>query len=197
MITEDAAWLMIEACRLLNLPTRGLMVCELGNQHTGWKLDVPVKKIMEWLGAQHTSIDLNGLDGAWRQDLSQPLPLPLLGQFDLVTNAGTTEHVCTTNDFCDQWQAFKSIHDLAKPVAAIMHVIPDEQGFHCGCGYAYTHQFLRDLAKACNYDVMRFYDSRTDAHHMAALMLKYEHSRFPNFDEFHALGGILQAKVTT
>ena len=197
MITDDTAWLMIEACRQLNLPTRGLMLCELGNQHSGWKLNVPVKSIMQWLGVQHTSLDLNGLDGAWKLDLAQPLPLPLIGQFDVVTNAGTTEHVCTSNDFRDQWHAFKSIHDLAKPFAAMMHVIPDEQGFHCGCGYAYTHQFLPVLADACHYNIVQFYDSRSDVRHMAALLLRYGDSRFPDFDEFHALGGILQAKVTT
>jgi hypothetical protein len=194
VITDDTAWLMIQACRLLDLPTRGLVVCELGNQHTGWKFEVPVKTVLEWLGAVHTSIDLNGLDGAWRHDLSKPLPLPLIGQFDLVTNAGTTEHVCTSNDFRDQWQAFRSIHDLAKPRAAIMHVVPGEQGFHCGCGYAYTHGFLRDLARACKYQVAHYYDSRSDANHIAALLLKQPDSRFPDMDEFLALGGILRAK---
>jgi hypothetical protein len=194
VITDDTAWLMIEACRLLNLPTRGLIVCELGNQHTGWKFEVPVKTILEWLGALHTSIDANGQDGAWNYDLSKPLPLHLIGQFDLVTNAGTTEHVCTTNDFRDQWQAFKSIHDLTKPRAAIMHVIPNERGFHCGCGYAYSRRFLIDLAAACKYQLVRFYDSRSDANHLAALLLREPESRFPDFNEFHAVGGILQAK---
>ena len=108
MITEDTAWLMIEACRVLKLPTRGLMVCELGNQHSGWKLEVPVKKHHAVArGPAHQSRpERSGRCRAVRP--LQPLPLRLLGQFDLVTNAGTTEHVCTTNDFRDQWQAFKS-----------------------------------------------------------------------------------------
>jgi SAM-dependent methyltransferase len=195
MITDDTAWLMIEACRLLKLPTRRLSICELGNQHAGWNLHSPVKPIMEWLGARHTSIDLNGLDGALKHDLAAPLPDTLLGQFDLVTNAGTTEHVCTSNDFRDQWQALRSIHDLTKPQAAIMHVIPDEHGWHCGCGYAYTRDFLPALATACGYSLIHWYPSRSDAHHIAALLLKHAHRSFPDFDEFRALGGILQAKV--
>ena len=194
MITDDTAWLLIEACRLLNQPMRRMTICELGNQHAGWKLHGPVKAILEWLGAKHISLDLNGLDGALKYDLSKPLPGSHLGDFDLVTNAGTTEHVCTTNDFRDQWQVFQTIHDLAKPQAAFMHVIPDEQGFHCCCGYAYTHQFLPALARVCKYELVQFYNSRSDPHHMAALLLKQPDSRFPDFDEFHALGGILQAE---
>jgi hypothetical protein len=190
MITDDAAWLLVEACRHLQKPMRGLKVCELGNQVSGWKFHVSVKKIMQWLGAEHTSIDLNGLDGSLKLDLSQPLPKSLLGQFDLVTNAGTTEHVVTSNDFCDQWQVFKSIHDLAKPTAAILHVIPSENGYHCECGYMYTHDFIRKLADACRYRVVEFYDSRSDANHMAALLLKSPESHFPFLHEFRALGEI-------
>ncbi len=110
MITEDVAWLLVEACRHLQRPVRGLKICELRNQVSGWEMQISIKRIMQWLGATHTSIDLNGRDRALRLDLSQPLPADLLGRFDLVTNAGTTEHIVTGDDFRDQWQVFKSIH---------------------------------------------------------------------------------------
>jgi hypothetical protein len=194
MITDDVAWLLVEACRHLQKPMRGLKVCELGNQVSGWKLRVSVKQIMQWLGAEHTSIDLNGLDGALKLDLSKPLPNFLLGRFDLVTNAGTTEHVVVENDkidFSDQWQAFLSIHGLLKPTAAIIHVLPSEKGFHCGCGYVYTHQFFLKLAEMCYYRIVECYDSLSDKDHVATLMMKSPISRFPTLEEFQSIGEIL------
>jgi hypothetical protein len=187
MITDDVAWLLVEACRHLQRPMRGLRVCELGNQESGWKLRVPVKHIMQWLGADHTSIDLNGRDGSLKLDLSKPLPDFLLGRFDLVTNAGTTEHVVTANDYSDQWQAFCSIHGLAKPFAAIIHVLPSEKGFHCGCGYVYTHLFFLKLADMCHYGLVECYNSESDKGHVATLMIKLAGSRFPSRDEFQSL----------
>lgn len=197
MITDDTAWLLVEACRVLDLPMRGLTVCELGNQHSGWKLRTSVKSIMQWLGANHTSIDLNGQDGAEVFDLSKALPDGKLGQYDLVTNAGTTEHVCTSGDLLDQWQVFKTIHELSKPTAAMMHVIPNEKGAHGGCGYVYRHTFLPSLALACGYGLVRFFESRSDPNHMAALLLKLPASRFVAFDTFKALRGIVRVSDGT
>jgi hypothetical protein len=172
---------------------RGLRILELGNQHAGWTIQGPVKVIMTWLGAEHTSIDINGLDGSIVTDLSEPLHHSLKGRFDLVTNAGTTEHVNSpARDFRDQWQVFKSIHDALAETGAMMHVIPDEGGQHANCGYVYTHSFLPDLARCCGYEVLESYDSRSDQNHMACLMLKTASSRFPEYDDFMKLGGILR-----
>lgn len=190
MITDDVAWLLVEACRYLGKPTRALRMCELGNQESGWKLRVPVKAIMEWLGVKHTSIDMNGLDGALKLDLSLELPRELLGQFDIVTNAGTTEHVVTSREFRDQYQAFKSIHDLAAPCSVIIHVLPSENGAHCGCGYVYSHRFFACLATLCNYEMVELYDSKSDANHMACMLFKQRDSRFPSYEDFVKMGEI-------
>jgi hypothetical protein len=48
------------------------------------------KNWFEAIGVDHTSVDLNGRNGALRKDLMLPLEL---GKFDIVTNFGTTEHV--------------------------------------------------------------------------------------------------------
>ena len=110
-----------------------------------------------------------------------------------MTNAGTSEHVVgPTRDFRDQWQVFATMHDALDARGALMHVIPDELGEHGGCGYVYTHRFLPALAERCRYSITEFYDSRTDVHHMAALLLKTPSSRFPDFDEFVAMGEILR-----
>ena len=192
MVTDDTAWLLVEASRSLNRSMRGLRILELGNQHAGWAIQGPVKPIMTWLGAKHTSVDLNGKDESLALDLLAPLPDSLKGKFDLVTNAGTTEHVNNgERNFRDQWQVFKTIHDALGETGAMMHVIPDERGHHGGCGYVYTHRFLPDLAHSCRYKLVEFFDSRSDPNHMASLMLKTTASRFPVFDEFVQLGGII------
>eukprot|EP00438_Fugacium_kawagutii_P000717 Skav211036 [mRNA] locus=scaffold1434:73496:78361:+ [translate_table: standard] len=55
--------------------------------------------VFERLGFRHTSLDINGRDGAVVVDLSRmkptarPLNVSLLGHCDVVTNFGTTEHV--------------------------------------------------------------------------------------------------------
>lgn len=195
MITDDTAWLLVEACRLLNLSSRGLRVCELGNQHAGWRLRGPVKTVLEWLGMVHLSIDLNGADGARALDLSKPLPPELLGKFDLVTNAGTTEHVGAPGDLRAQWQVFKSIHDLAAPHAAMIHIIPDVEGSHGGCAWVYTDGFIPALANLCGYPLHQYYPSKSDRHHLAALLLKPPYraanplaaDQFPSFEQFCAI----------
>lgn len=56
-------------------------------------------------GVEHTSVDLNGEGGALAKDLQKPLEL---GQFDVVTNFGTTEHVN------EQEPAWRNIHEALK-----------------------------------------------------------------------------------
>jgi len=61
----------------------GLIWCELGNQqhhNGGVAKDVYVK-----LGVDHTSIDINGKDGALQIDLDFPVTDELLNRFDVVT----------------------------------------------------------------------------------------------------------------
>ena len=61
---------------------------ELGNKKNQSGL---YKDYFVAMGFSHTSIDLNGLDGALKLDLQKPLDLGQ--QFDVVTNFGTSEHV--------------------------------------------------------------------------------------------------------
>lgn len=184
MITEDVAWLLADFPRVLGKCSKGLRVCDLGNQRAGWYFDARIKYMMTWLGYDHVSIDTNGKHESLVLDLSKPLPSELLGTFDLVTNAGTTEHINTTMDFVDQWQVFKSIHELAREQAVFIHVIPDEQGQHIDCKYVYSSNFLGHLAEDCKYEIKQLYDSRTDEHHMVAMLKKTPASRFPDLQEF-------------
>jgi hypothetical protein len=77
-----------DACEALLAPYEHFdSMLELGNKVTSggaWK------PYFESLGIRHVSIDLNGNNGAIKLDLQQPLSI---GEFDVVTNFGTTEHV--------------------------------------------------------------------------------------------------------
>jgi hypothetical protein len=114
------------------------------------------------------------------------------GQFDLVTNAGTSEHVVNqAADLTEQWQVFRTMHDLAKEHAVLMHVIPMPGGWHGGCTYTYEPDWLVRLATVCGYRIEAIYDSASDARHRAGLLIKDERSKFPTLAEFRAIGGIV------
>lgn len=78
-------------------------VLELGNKTT--KKGIPYRDWYIDQGCEYTSIDWNGKDGALKLDLRKPLNL---GQFDLVTNFGTTEHVSA------QEPCWKNVHNAVK-----------------------------------------------------------------------------------
>lgn len=71
------------------------------------------------LGMEYTAIDYAAGADVVVLDLNRGrVPWRLRGRFDLVINAGTTEHV--VNQGC----AFKIIHDLARPGALMIHEVP-------------------------------------------------------------------------
>lgn len=83
-------------------PIIGKTMLELGNKKSG---NVTYKQYFERKNINHTSIDWNGKDGALKLDLRNPIDL---GQFDMVTNIGTTEHVST------QHQVWENLHNFVK-----------------------------------------------------------------------------------
>lgn len=72
-------------------PLHGDSMLELGAKWCS-QADVTYKKVFEALGYRHVSVDWNAKHGALNRDLRKPLWAEL-GQFDMVTNMGCTEHV--------------------------------------------------------------------------------------------------------
>lgn len=115
----------------------GLKMLELGNQRLyipGDLYDTPAKAHFTKLGVEHTSIDLNGLDGALPLDLRDDL---LVGHpewrsgFDLVTDFGCSEHV----DSPGPWPAWKFVYECARTGGAVVQVLPasgnwPKHGYH-------------------------------------------------------------------
>lgn len=107
------------------------------------------------IGVEHVSVDLSGQHGALKLDLSKPQQFSRWrGYFDIVTNAGTSEHVEPTSA---QYECFLVIHNALKVGGVAVHLVPDineleSKGCWSGhCNNYYSHEFFVMLAKNNNY----------------------------------------------
>lgn len=133
--------------RALKLP-QGFEVCELGDQWVTYlSPHVLAEEFFRSLGCgRYVSIDGNGR-GTVLADLNRPLTMKL-GQFDLVTDYGTGEHVF------DQARLWRTVHELTKPHGYIAFDRP-VQGYE-GHGFYNTHECLfHDIAAANDYEVIQ------------------------------------------
>jgi SAM-dependent methyltransferase len=149
MITVGSYSTVDKAIKLLG-DMSGVKMCELGNQivkYPGIKRQSS-KRWFEGMGVNHTSIDINGKDGALNLDLAKPIDMWPDGEFDIVTNIGTTEHVEN-----GQYEAFENIHRFVKPGGLMVHTLP-KKGYYGRHGiYRYEEDFFEGLAKANDYEV--------------------------------------------
>ena len=140
----------------------GRQMLELGNQKikASGVREKTGKAFFSKKGAFHTSVDLNGLDGAIPVDLAKPDAAPeWAGRFDIITNAGTTEHV---EPWQAQYECFRNIHRWLKVGGISVHLVPDvreldEKGswaYHCN-NY-YSENFFRMLAAENQYELASF-----------------------------------------
>ena len=101
------------------------------------------------LGFEHASIDI-AEKSTIRLDLNNDnVPEKLRGAFDLVINAGTTEHLA------NQENAFRVIHDLTRPGGVMYHEVPggscSDHGF-----VAYQPKFFHRLMQQNDYQKLMF-----------------------------------------
>lgn len=97
------------------------------------------------LGFEYASIDIDGSPGSIPLDLNvDAIPRKHRGRYDLVTNFGTTEHVC------NQLNAFKVIHDLTKLGGLMMHNLPAQGMMNHGL-VNYNPKFFWMLARSNGY----------------------------------------------
>jgi len=137
---------------------RGRRVLELGNQRIGRREGIRERTGRDWFtnrGAEHIALDFNGKDGAVALDLSRRIDRPdWRGHFDLITNAGTTEHV---EPFAAQWECFANLHDWLRPGGIAIHIVPGIEELQARgrwqnhCNNYYSAQFFADLAAANDY----------------------------------------------
>ena len=138
---------------------KNLCMLELGDQCIN---DIAIlgktgKSYFENRGFKHVSVDLNGLHGSVVRDLTKPEQFKdWHGEWDILTNAGTTEHVET---FESQYECFNIIHDCIKVGGIAIHLNPDvyEHDMHGSwknhCNYYYSNSFFEMLANECGYEL--------------------------------------------
>ena len=134
---------------------------ELGDQCTN-DITIPEKTgkhYFESRGFKHISVDLNGLHGSVVRDLTKPEQFEdWHGEWDIITNAGTTEHV---EPFESQYDCFNIIHDCMKVGGIAIHLNPDvyeldvRGAWKNHCNYYYSKSFFEMLANECGYKLCR------------------------------------------
>lgn len=118
-------------------------VLELGAKQ---RMGRSYREFYEQHGCRYTSVDLNGTYGALALDLCQPLNL---GQFDLVTNFGTSEHVP------DQGACWRNVHDACKPGGYVISATPQPGHWPKHGRYYPTEAWYLRLAELNGYRVLR------------------------------------------
>jgi SAM-dependent methyltransferase len=142
-----------EIIRNLPLP-EGFTVCELGDQiwHQGNRKSAnwwskPARELYKSMGCtRYEAIDGNG-GGTILADLNFPLDALHPGQFDLVTDVGTSEHVF---NFAQCWS---TIHTLCKQGGIIFFEKP-YQGYPEHGFYNLHKTLFVDIARANGYQIL-------------------------------------------
>ena len=114
----------------------------------GGKINAPYtyKAFFQRLGFAHLSVDWNGQHGAIKRDLREPLEL---GQFDMVTNIGTSEHV---DKQAGVWRnMLEAMH-----VGSVLLCTTPKPGHWTWHGWHHPHaEFYRELAALNGLDIER------------------------------------------
>lgn len=134
-------------------PLVGKTMLELGN-----KKNKPYiyKHFFESLGYSHTSVDINGADGAIRKDLTKPLGL---GTFDMVSNIGTSEHV-SEGSIDGQAACWRNICE-AMHVGSVLVSTTPAPGAWTHHGFWYPEPlFYEELASLNGMELERLYVAR-------------------------------------
>jgi hypothetical protein len=117
----------------------------------------PAGRLWELLGYHYHCLDLQGGYNACQVDLNfDCCPEEFIGQFQLVSNLGTTEHII------NQANCFKMIHDMTRTGGIMFHLLPLGLNFSHGF-ISYTPQFFKELAKINRYRVIDFMFCQTDS----------------------------------
>lgn len=138
----------------------GLKIVEIGDEDDTYNLDFFVNQ-----GMNHTLIQPVGDDGAclMRRVVNPFVPknfkfpeqfTDLNGQFDVLTNVGTVEHLS------HQLEAWQIMHDLTKVGGVMIHIMPD--GEQCDkylrwyghCHNYFTTEFFENLASKVGYEII-------------------------------------------
>jgi len=94
------------------------------------------------------SIDITACQGSIQHDLREPLDL---GEFDVISQHGTLEHVETREGF---YLSHKHLHDALKIGGIIIHENPKTGNWQGHGNHYLTEEFYRELADMMNYTII-------------------------------------------
>jgi hypothetical protein len=192
-ITLDVKRYEEKMLNTLNIKYTGLSWCELGNQIYYGPPRCVAKKLYVEMGVQHTSMDINGQDGALKIDLDQPIADEFLNKFDVITNYGTIEHVD------NQYEAFRSVHRMCKCGGVVIHGFPLVGNWPKHCRYYYSKEFVANLVDSCDYKLIAF-RSLTKGRYafpksvISCVLIKQNERDFLTEEEFAKLAGLTDSK---
>jgi hypothetical protein len=138
----------------------------------------PAKYYLESLGIDHTSLDLCGLNESLKRDITESIED--LGQFDVVTNFGSSEHV---EPFKKQYDTFKNLHNLCKNGGYIIHQIPPIGHWLEHGPIHYSDNFFKKLSWKNSYDVI-YYEFIDSSNLISCVLMKTNDDDFMNSSEF-------------
>jgi len=116
---------------------------ELGNKKNEHGV---YKDYFEGCGIRHVSVDWNGRNGALKLDLRLPI-WEEVGQFDMVTNIGTTEHVAR------QAGVWENIHNCCRVGGFVVSVTPRPGDWWWHGEWYPTEKFYQVFAELNGYQI--------------------------------------------
>jgi len=123
------------------------------NNGRGLTYGMIAKDYFKNLNIDHTSWDITGCQCSEIVDLRIDVDVSKYGQFDVITDFGTTEHIENLEDK-GFYEAFRNIHNLCKTNGYMIHETP-LTGHWIGHGYNYvTEDFYLSLAKDMGYEIL-------------------------------------------
>lgn len=135
---------------------KGASVCEFGNQRLEKSLQAAtgLKTTKEFYISKgfstYIALDVNERMDATIWDLNYPVDVGVTGQFDLVTDNGTGEHLF------NQYAVWDNHHRLTKQGGLLVKIMPFTPWFNHGF-YNFNPIFYRDVAAANKYQWLVFW----------------------------------------
>lgn len=175
---------------LKHTPKGGSML-ELGDQVMNLQFvqGVSAKDYFTGLGYSHTSIDLNGKNGALVMDLSKPIKK--LGEFDIITDIGCSEHVDNL------FECLVNVFNNLKVGGVEYHKNPKTGNFPFHGYHYFTVEFWRKYAIECGLDVIDLYEypiyhNTVDGYEINAVLRKVEGSKVLTKEGWDRIKGYLK-----
>lgn len=114
---------------------------------TYYNNSVLFKLYLNELGYKVTSIDIMGDRGSIPVNLCEDIDVWNLGQFDVITNYGTTEHVD------NQYMCWKNMHKSLKVGGIMINEIPKIGNWPGHCEFYYDLKFFQEF-KNIGYEII-------------------------------------------